>query len=101
MQFLVRSLPSFLPECQIIVRYSTWISFPGDICRLIADRLLGKWMVMRAKLTKRIVDAVNGGAKDTFLWDTEVKGFGLKVTPAASESMSFRHAYGVACAVSR
>ena len=37
---------------------------------------------MRARLTKKTVDAAKRDVKDTFLWDTEVKGFGLKVTPA-------------------
>jgi integrase len=35
---------------------------------------------MRAKLTKRVVDAVKAGESDTFVWDTEVRGFGLKIT---------------------
>lgn len=37
---------------------------------------------MRAKLTKRIVDAAKPGARDTFIWDSLVGGFGLKVTPS-------------------
>ena len=37
---------------------------------------------MRGKITKRAVDAVEPGTADQFLWDTETKGFGLKVTPA-------------------
>lgn len=36
----------------------------------------------RAKLTKGYVDRVVAGVKDDFHWDTEVKGFGLRVTPA-------------------
>ena len=36
---------------------------------------------MRAKLTKRTVEAVKVAAADVFLWDTDLKGFGLKVTP--------------------
>ena len=40
---------------------------------------------MPAKITKRLVDATNPGAKDVFVWDTEVKGFGLKVTPSGSK----------------
>ncbi|MEQ9487626.1 MAG: tyrosine-type recombinase/integrase [Alphaproteobacteria bacterium] len=36
---------------------------------------------MATKITKRTVDAAKVGAKDTFLWDSEIKGFGLKVTP--------------------
>jgi hypothetical protein len=33
------------------------------------------------RLTKRIVDATEARAKDTYVWDTDLKGFGLKVTP--------------------
>jgi integrase len=33
------------------------------------------------KITKRTVDAAEAGEKDSFLWDAELKGFGLKVTP--------------------
>ena len=35
-----------------------------------------------SKITKRVVDAAAPGDRDTFLWDGELKGFGLKVTPA-------------------
>jgi hypothetical protein len=37
---------------------------------------------MQARITKRTVDAAKPGPRDSFLWDAEVKGFGLKVTPA-------------------
>ncbi len=40
---------------------------------------------MPEKITKRVVDATKPGAKDVFVWDAEVKGFGLKVTPAGSK----------------
>ncbi len=33
------------------------------------------------RLTKRIVDATLPGEKDVYVWDTDLKGFGLKVTP--------------------
>jgi integrase len=36
---------------------------------------------MQKKITKRNVDATEAGDGDVFVWDTEVKGFGLKVTP--------------------
>jgi integrase len=36
---------------------------------------------MATKLTKGYVDRIKAGAKDEFHWDTEVKGFGLRVTP--------------------
>jgi hypothetical protein len=35
---------------------------------------------MRAKITKKLVDSVMPGIKDQFVWDTDLKGFGLKVT---------------------
>lgn len=34
------------------------------------------------KITKRSVDATKSGSRDAFLWDDELRGFGLKVTPA-------------------
>ena len=36
---------------------------------------------MRAKLTKTTVEGVIPTTKDVVIWDTEAKGFGLKVTP--------------------
>jgi integrase len=35
-------------------------------------------------ITKRTVDAAAPREKDAFLWDSELKGFGLKVTPAGA-----------------
>ncbi len=35
----------------------------------------------RAKLTKGYVDKIGPGPKDEFHWDTDVKGFGVRVTP--------------------
>ncbi|HOF41879.1 MAG TPA: site-specific integrase [Candidatus Hydrogenedentes bacterium] len=37
---------------------------------------------MRAKILKTTVEGVKPGAKDVLVWDTEIKGFGCKVTPA-------------------
>ncbi len=36
---------------------------------------------MPQKLTKRVVDASHPSEKDQLVWDSELKGFGLKVTP--------------------
>lgn len=33
------------------------------------------------RISKRIVDSSMSARKDTYLWDSELKGFGLKVTP--------------------
>jgi hypothetical protein len=39
-----------------------------------------------AKLTKRVVDGAEAGASAAILWDDEVKGFGLRVSPGGSKS---------------
>jgi hypothetical protein len=36
---------------------------------------------MREKITKRSVEALRPGDRDTFLWDSEIPGFGCKVAP--------------------
>lgn len=42
---------------------------------------------MRDKITKRKVDALKpDSAADVFLWDTEAKGFGVRVKPSGSRS---------------
>jgi len=46
---------------------------------------------MKAKITKRTVDAAKPGKRDTFIWDTETKGFGLKVTPAGKKVYLFQY----------
>lgn len=38
-------------------------------------------MVAR-KITKEAVDGIKPGRADAYLWDSELKGFGLKITPA-------------------
>jgi integrase len=40
---------------------------------------------MKGKITKRAVDATVPGDRDVFLWDTDLKGFGLKVSPTGSK----------------
>ncbi len=36
---------------------------------------------MKTKITKRTVDSTQPGSRDAFIWDVDVTGFGLKVTP--------------------
>lgn len=48
---------------------------------LDAGRSKGSDMA-KGKISKRSVDQVEPGLKDLYLWDTDLAGFGLKVTPA-------------------
>ncbi|PZU11512.1 site-specific integrase [Sphingomonas sp.] len=41
---------------------------------------------MKAKLTVRSVEAMKAEAKDVILWDSELAGFGCKLTPAGKRS---------------
>ena len=36
---------------------------------------------MRDKITKRTVESIAPSLRDTVLWDTEIPGFGCKITP--------------------
>ncbi|HEX4825248.1 MAG TPA: tyrosine-type recombinase/integrase [Candidatus Polarisedimenticolaceae bacterium] len=46
------------------------------------------------KLTKRTIDALRPALRDTFCWDSELPGFGLKVTPAGTRSYVFQYSKG-------
>lgn len=47
------------------------------------------------KLTSRAVAAATPDpARDVYLWDTEVRGFGLKITPAGSKSYLLKYRVG-------
>ena len=41
------------------------------------------------KLTKRVIDAAKPGQADVMIWDTEVKGFGFRLTPKGTKSFVF------------
>jgi len=49
---------------------------------------------MKAKITKRIVDAAKPSKRDSFIWDAEAKGFGLKVTPAGNKIYILQYCFG-------
>ena len=40
---------------------------------------------MRKKITKSAVDSAKAGERVSFIWDTDLKGFGLKITPAGNK----------------
>ena len=48
------------------------------------------------KLTKRVVEGIKSGAKDIFVWDNELPGYGLRVKPSGIRSYvaQYRNAQG-------
>jgi integrase len=49
---------------------------------------------MQGKLTKRTVDGITPARSDLFLWDTDLPGFGLKVTPSGSKVYILQYRMG-------
>lgn len=48
-------------------------------------------MVNRAKLTKRSVEALKPGPEQFFVWDTELKGFGVRVLKSGTKSFVLQY----------
>lgn len=46
---------------------------------------------MTERITKRLVEAITPTDKDLFVWDADVKGFGLKVTPVGNRVFLFQY----------
>lgn len=46
------------------------------------------------KITKRSVDALTSETVDRFLWDDELKGFGIKVTPHGAKTYVYQYRLG-------
>lgn len=46
---------------------------------------------MRERISKRVVEKVEVGERDVFVWDTEVRGFGVKVTPNGRRIYIFQY----------
>jgi hypothetical protein len=55
-------------------------------CLLKADsKHAWEGKVAKGRITKRAVDTIKPGERDTYLWDADLSGFGLKVTPVGSK----------------
>jgi len=50
--------------------------------------------VAQGKLNKRTIDALDKADRDYFLWDEDLSGFGLKVTPAGGKVFLFQYRLG-------
>ena len=49
---------------------------------------------MAAKLTKSAIDAANPKSDDFFLWDSELKGFGIKIAKGGRKSYVCKYRAG-------
>ncbi|HEV2596433.1 MAG TPA: integrase family protein [Sphingomicrobium sp.] len=47
-----------------------------------------------ARITKQLVDAIAPATKDVFLWDDELRGFGLRTTVSGAKSYVFQYRMG-------
>ena len=52
---------------------------------------------MRKKLTDRIIENIKPGDREIIIWDTEVKGFGVRVQPSGQRSyiLKYRNIHGI------
>lgn len=46
------------------------------------------------RINKSAVDSLHPGARDKFLWDDKIAGFGLKVTPAGGKIYLYQYRLG-------
>src|SRR4051812_46392844 len=49
---------------------------------------------MKQRLTKRVADGLTPASKDTFTWDSDLPGFGLKVTPTGRKTYVLQYRLG-------
>ncbi len=47
-----------------------------------------------ARITKQLLDTLKPGAKDAFVWDSKLAGFGVKVTPSGSKVFIYQYRLG-------
>ena len=46
------------------------------------------------KLTKRVTDALHSEAKDYFVWDTQIAGFGIRIMPSGAKTYQAQYRKG-------
>ena len=47
-----------------------------------------------ARITKSLLDSLQGGERDAFVWDNKLSGFGVKVTPAGGKVFIYQYRLG-------
>ncbi len=51
-----------------------------------------------SRITKQSVDAIVRGPRETFLWDDELRGFGVRTTPMGAKSYVLQYRMGTVVA---
>src|SRR5690606_7939664 len=81
---------------------SPWVSAPwrqyGDKSRSLELCLQMEAAMPTAKLNKRTIDALKPpGEKQIVLWDSEIRGFGVRVLPSGLKTfiVQYRNAEGI------
>ena len=49
---------------------------------------------MKNRIIERTVEGIAPGERDVFVWDTEIPGFGVKVTPRGRRVYVLRYSFG-------
>lgn len=60
----------------------------------VAPEKNGAGRELQAKITKQVVDRAGPGNRDRWVWDTEVRGFGLRVMPSGRKSYVVEYRLG-------
>src|SRR3954468_22858072 len=47
-----------------------------------------------AKISKHLLNSIRPGHRDIFMWDDEVRGYGLRTTPTGSQSYVLQYRMG-------
>jgi len=81
MPSIVALLHSYARRFNLFFANRCYLCASGSWVRLIGGSG-GFGAMPKMKLTKRVVEAVEPEKRDVIVWDTDLPGFGLKVTPA-------------------
>lgn len=71
--------------------YPVVLWYPAGTRAKHLNRVERLGVLMRKKLTKRVVDKEHPGAKRKYIWDTELRGFGLVIYPNGRRMFVLRY----------
>lgn len=75
------------------IRNAVPFLFPRVPAAVIAETGISNHMAT-ARITKQLLDGLKPGAKDAFVWDSKLAGFGVKITPSGSKVFIYQYRLG-------